>query len=387
MIFNNLNKCVVRGNFIDGEVWIPNDKFFEIQTQLREITNRNESRLTANFYDIVDDDNITPPTYIKSNDFTWAFQNIVDTYGVPRYREINPTLFNIVTFPFLFGVMYGDIGHGGLLFLGSLYLVLNYEELSKNPTIKPILKARWLFLMMGFFATYVGWIYNDFLSLPINVFGSCYTNNYEEGISKHHKGCTYPFGVDPRWYVANNELTYFNSFKMKFAVIIGVLQMSFGIVLRGVNALHFGNKIDFIFEFLPQIVFMGLLFGYMNVMIMIKWCTDYWVVDTLKSTATEIQLQTYKAPSIITQLMQIFLKFGDVVSLLSFIFRVIILFGEKKVNNKASTKLSSTSALFAFLFYYSLSLYSCGCRLRIKKRAKRTSKNSLPTMRSRKKDY
>lgn len=38
---------------------------------------------------------------------------------------------------------------------------------------------------------------------------------------------------------------------MKFAVIIGVLQMSLGIFLKGLNSVYFGSSVDFIFEFVP----------------------------------------------------------------------------------------------------------------------------------------
>jgi len=305
LVYMNLNKCIVRQNFIDGEVWIPTDKFDYLQDQLREITRVNDSRLTANFYDMAHNSNLTPPTFIKSNDFTAVFQEIVNTYGIPRYREINPALFNIVTFPFLFGVMFGDIGHGGMLLMAAIWMVMNNDELVRNGSaLKPLLKARYLFLFMGFFAFYVGWLYNDLLSIPVPIFGTCYENHGDIAIiPEANKGCVYPFGLDPKWYVATNELTYFNSLKMKFAVIIGVMQMLFGIVLRGMNALHFGSKLDFVVEFIPQIIFMGLLFGYMNIMIFTKWAID-WSADTSR------------APSIITQLMQIFLKLGSVVIIL-----------------------------------------------------------------------
>jgi V-type H+-transporting ATPase subunit a len=72
-----------------------------------------------------------PPTYFKLNPFTSIFQGIVNTYGVPRYQEVNPGLFTIVTFPFLFGVMYGDVGHGTLLTIASLLMIIFEKQLLK----------------------------------------------------------------------------------------------------------------------------------------------------------------------------------------------------------------------------------------------------------------
>ena len=100
--------------------------------------------------------------------------------------------------------------------------------------------------------------------------------------------------------------------KMKISVILGVTQMLFGIVLKGMNAVYFNLPMDLIFEFIPQIIFLSMLFGYMNIMIFIKWSTD-WSSDPSK------------APSIISLLMKIFLNGGSVVNLIFFSYIILFL--------------------------------------------------------------
>lgn len=86
---------------------------------------------------------------------------------------------------------------------------------------------------------------------------------------------------------------------MKLSVILGIFQMTIGIILKGMNNIYFGQTLDFVFEFIPQLIFMLTLFGYMIIMIFIKWSIDW-------------SSNLDKAPSLVTQLMNIFLKLGSV---------------------------------------------------------------------------
>ena len=59
----------------------------------------------------------------RTNKYTSGYQNLVDAYGVNTYREVNPAVFTIATFPFLFAVMFGDAGHGTILLLASSFMI------------------------------------------------------------------------------------------------------------------------------------------------------------------------------------------------------------------------------------------------------------------------
>lgn len=95
------------------------------------------------------------------------------------------------------------------------------------------------------------------------------------------------------------ELQFMNSLKMKIAVIIGVIQMALGVCMKACNAIYFRRYNDLLNEFLPQILLLLLLFGYMDVLIIIKWLTNY-------------SGHEHDAPSIITTMINIPLNGGKI---------------------------------------------------------------------------
>jgi len=272
------------GNFLRGQGWILKDSVGKARSALdraQATLNLPSTSMIERVMDIWP----TPPTHFRTNKFTDAYQEFVNTYGVPRYREINPALFTAATFPFLFGVMYGDIGHGSCLLIGGIYLILTEkkaENRGMDEMMKGMYSARYMLFMMGLYSVYCGFIYNDFFSLALNVFGSNFKYlDRESGEEAEMNGeygdssKVYPFGVDPAWHISDNELLFFNSMKMKMSVVLGIIQMTLGIVLKGVNALYFHSYLDLICEFIPMILFDVGFFGYMVILIFVKWSINW----------------------------------------------------------------------------------------------------------------
>lgn len=240
---------------------------------------------------------MTRPTYFENNEFTSIFQTIVDTYGVPNYKEANPAVFACVTFPFLFGVMFGDIMHGSMLLAFSIFLCLVTP--SKGSILEAAKPLRYFALLMGIFSTFCGLCYNEFSSIPLYLWGdSCWKYSVDSLEPTTSDECVYPIGVDPSWYLSTNELTFMNSMKMKMSVIFGVAQMALGIFLKGSNAVNFSSPIDFLFEFMPQITMLMVLFGFMDLMIVTKWLTSF------------AGKEAY-APSVISMMIDMFLNGGE----------------------------------------------------------------------------
>ncbi|KAM3921184.1 V-type proton ATPase 116 kDa subunit a 1 isoform 1-T1 [Leptodactylus fuscus] len=296
-IYHTLNLCNidVTQKCLIAEVWCPVADLDSIQFALRRGTEHSGSTVPSILNRM--QTNQTPPTYNKTNKFTYGFQNLVDAYGIGSYREINPAPYTIITFPFLFAVMFGDFGHGILMTLFAVWMVVRESRIlsqkTENELFNMVFSGRYIILLMGVFSVYTGLIYNDCFSKALNLFGSSWSvrpmfthpnGTWTEELLKNVPvlqmdpaipgvfNGPYPFGIDPIWNIATNKLTFLNSFKMKMSVILGIIHMIFGVTLSLLNHIYFKKPLNIYLGFIPEMIFMSSLFGYLVILILFKWC-------------------------------------------------------------------------------------------------------------------
>lgn len=112
--------------------------------------------------------------------------------------------------------MFGDLGHGIILFLFAGYMVLSEEKIASKKITSEIANiffgGRYIILLMGIFSMYTGFVYNDVFSLSMNLFGSSWKINYnfstiegQESLqlnpSTDYTQEPYFIGMDPAWQV------------------------------------------------------------------------------------------------------------------------------------------------------------------------------------------
>uniref|UniRef100_A0A8C5IUW9 V-type proton ATPase subunit a n=1 Tax=Junco hyemalis TaxID=40217 RepID=A0A8C5IUW9_JUNHY len=303
--FDVTKKCLI------AEVWCPVRDLTQVQEALRQ------GSVSGSCFVQRVPTSESPPTLIRTNKFTSGFQSIVDAYGVASYQEVNPAPYAIITFPFIFAIMFGDVGHGLLMFLFALWMVL-YEDSPRlrqgtNEIWLMFFEGRYLILLMGAFSIYTGFIYNECFSKATAIFPSAWSvatmanhSSWSSAYLATHPSLTldpnvtgvfqgpYPFGIDPIWSLATNHLNFLNSFKMKMSVVLGIVHMGFGVVLGVFNHVHFQQRHRLVLEFLPEMIFLLALFGYLVFLIFYKW---------IKFSAAESMV----APSILIHFIDMFL--------------------------------------------------------------------------------
>ena len=102
------------------------------------------------------DQNAIPPVAMHLPNQLRGFNKLVTTYSTPWYKEIDPTILVTITFPLLFGAMFGDLGQGAILALAGLLLT--------SRKVKALLKLAnfgWVLTACGVMSMVFGALYGS----------------------------------------------------------------------------------------------------------------------------------------------------------------------------------------------------------------------------------
>ncbi|MGA1869495.1 MAG: V-type ATP synthase subunit I [bacterium] len=160
------------------------------------------------------------PTCLKNPFFLKPFEKIIFGYGIPHYNEVEPTLFFSVSFLLMFGVMFGDVGHGLTMCVLGFLAFIKYKE--------EFLRQMGLIIMeCGTMSIIFGFLYGS-------IFG-------------------FEHILPALWFHPMENISYF----MKITVGFGIGIISLGLILNIVNSIK--NK-DFLKGIFGELGIMGLIF-------------------------------------------------------------------------------------------------------------------------------
>ena len=142
---NAEKKISQSGRLATVKGFVPQKKFQELNEKVNKMLDGKVLVLTNEVPKAAD-----PPTKISHGRFVRPFEELTKLYGLPHYDELDPTPFMAISFPILFGLMFGDMGHGIILLVGGLAM---FFLIKKNQGIRNVC---WIMATCGLAAIVAG---------------------------------------------------------------------------------------------------------------------------------------------------------------------------------------------------------------------------------------
>jgi V/A-type H+-transporting ATPase subunit I len=215
-LLNAEKKMGESGRLATVKGFVPQKKFQELTEKVTGMLDGKVLVLTNEVAEAED-----PPTKISHGRLVSPFEELTKLYGLPHYNELDPTSIMAISFPILFGLMFGDIGDGLVLLVGGLAM---FFLIKKNQGIRNVC---WIMAMCGLAAVVAGALYGE-------VFGKAL--------------------LTPLWFDPFSPTTNVFSFLI-FALCLGVAQILSGLVLEMANFAIKRDFADAIFLSVPRIAF------------------------------------------------------------------------------------------------------------------------------------
>ncbi len=208
----------------NAEGWIPADRFDDVADTLEQVT---DNKIHIEELDVDPD---RAPVKHDNPDGIDNFESLIKFYGVPSYKEIDPT-FLLITFPLLFGFMIGDLGYGITSF--AVFYVM-YRKV-------PEAAGLWKSLM--------------YCSIVTMVFGLIYAEAFGFHIFGPHNDLTAATGITlfeqiPVLFDRVHDL----GAVLNLSLLIGIAHVNFGILIGAYNEYISHGLMEAIFAQISWIV-------------------------------------------------------------------------------------------------------------------------------------
>ena len=136
--------------------WVASDGAAAVRQRLRDITGGRCAAELAPPQNVPEDE---IPVLLRQPRLLRPFAMLVGGYGLPRYREVAPTLFVAISYVLMFGMMFGDAGHGAVLaIIGLVALFAGRSVLMRD--------AGLLLLLGGLSSVCFGVVYGSYFGIP-----------------------------------------------------------------------------------------------------------------------------------------------------------------------------------------------------------------------------
>ena len=212
-LLNAEKKILQSGMLATVEGFVPTDKFSQLNEKIHSML--GDKAIVLKNEPVEPDD---PPTKLSNNRFVAPFEELTKLYGLPHYNELDPTPLMAITFPIIFGLMFGDIGHGLILLVGGLTL---WFLIKKGQAIRNVC---WIMATCGIGAIVAGALYGEFFGKEL---------------------------FAPLWFSPFNNVFDF----LIFSLVVGVIQITSGLALEMANWLINRNFVDAVFTSIPKLAF------------------------------------------------------------------------------------------------------------------------------------
>jgi len=198
------------------------------------------------------DNGETPPTLLRNPGFMSPVEELTKSYGTPSYNELDPTFLMWITFPIIFGMMFGDIGHGILILLAGLAGVVAYRKgLVLSEFMMYVVKGGGLLAASGISSIFFGFMYGEFFGYHI-IHEVWYIQMVEplRPIISAMSAVLFsydPMAVDPHGPLWIDPFEHTMVF-FKATLFVGVVHMSIGLVFSLINKLKNKELVHAFFE-------------------------------------------------------------------------------------------------------------------------------------------